>query len=166
MKTLYLVRHAKSSWEDHSLDDFDRPLNERGKRDAPFMGKKLLERGLKPDVVVSSPAKRAKKTAIKVCHELGIDKSAILFKDKIYATSVQTLLNVLGKLPNAAQHAMLFGHNPELTALSNYLCDYVIHNIPTTGVVGIEFQVSSWAQVSAGKGKFLFFDYPKRYFRE
>ena len=164
MKTIILVRHAKSSWKDTSLDDFDRPLNKRGKRNAPFMGKKLKERKIIPDLVLSSPAKRAKKTATAVAKALDYPKKKITFYDKMYHASSRYLFELLKNLDDEHETIMLFGHNPSLNDFADMLLkSNPISNIPTTGVCCIRFDVNHWQKVEQGKGEIVFFDFPKRY---
>jgi phosphohistidine phosphatase len=163
MKTLYLVRHAKSSWKDLSLDDFDRPLNDRGERDAPKIGAKLQALGIKPDRLVSSPALRARQTAVAFAKAFGIPKEKILFNERIYHADLGDLLDVIQRLPEAADTAMIFGHNPEFTWLANKLGKLSIDNIPTSGVVCLAFNVREWEQVDYGLGRQQFFMYPKQF---
>lgn len=155
-KTLYIARHAKSSWSDMSLTDFERPLNKRGKRDAPFMANLLKEQDISPDLILSSPAKRAKKTAKRYHKSLGGD---LHFNDNIYDTSTMSLFNLIQEAFQNVDSIMIVGHNPEFTALNDMLSDKSIFNIPTAGVVGIVFE----DEVAAHKGKQLFFEYPKKY---
>jgi phosphohistidine phosphatase len=151
MKTIILVRHAKSSWKDLSLDDFDRPLNKRGKKNAPFMGKKLKERQIMPDLVLSSPAKRARKTATAIAKAIGYPKKKIVFDDNMYHASAMYLLEMVRDLDDKYETIMLFGHkNP-------------VYNIVTTGVYCIKLNVDQWQKVREGKGESVFYDYPKRY---
>ena len=162
MKTLYLVRHAKSSWKFPELDDFDRPLNKRGKRDAPMMGERLQQRGIVPDMIISSPAKRAKKIAQSIAQAVGVDPSAIQYDNAVYEASSETLLTIIGAVDDGASTLMLVGHNPELTVLANRLTTHYIDNVVTSGIVAIEFSVDRWSEVKDGeKGRFLWYDYPK-----
>jgi phosphohistidine phosphatase len=163
MKTLYLVRHAKSSWEDTALSDFDRPLNVRGKKDAPSMGYVLHQQGILPDLLLSSPAKRAYSTAKKIAKAIGYTKKDIQTDKNIYHAEPDQLLMTIQALPPAVDSVMLVGHNPGLTDLSNLLCRKHIDNIPTCGVVCIEFDVEKWNQVMSESGRFMFFDYPKKH---
>lgn len=167
MKTIILVRHAKSSWENPSLDDFDRPLNKRGKRDAPFMGKKLKERNILPDAIVSSQAKRARKTAKEIAKAIGYPKKRIVFHEELYHADATDLLSLVKKLDNGIKTVMLFGHNNTFNEFAELLlAQNPVYNIPTTGVYSIGFSVDRWEKVSAGKGESNFFDYPKRYLQE
>jgi phosphohistidine phosphatase len=160
MKTLYLARHAKSSWKYPELSDIERPLNKRGKRDAPYMGKKLKEKGVKPDILISSNAVRARKTAAAVAENIDYPKSKILINDKIYESSSSGLVNIIKGFNDKYDSVMMFGHNPAFTMLNNYLSDSHIDNIPTAGIVGIEFN-SSWKKIGSKSGKTVLYIYPK-----
>jgi phosphohistidine phosphatase len=162
MKTLYLVRHAKSSWKDSSLDDLERPLNRRGKRDAPFMGELLKEKVVNPDVVISSPAKRASKTAQIITEHIGYSKKDIIYSEEIYEASSRELVDFIKKIDDKYNSVMLFGHNPGFTMLNNYLSKNYIDNIPTCGIVALQFNIN-WKEIDKNSAKMLFFDYPKRY---
>lgn len=161
MKKLYIIRHAKSSWEDTALDDFERPLNKRGKADAPFMGSKLHEKKVMPDIILSSPAARAKTTAEIIAHKVKYSKE-IVFNEDIYEATESTLHKIVTKIADKNSTLFLLGHNPSL----NELAEYYIHfneNIPTCGVVEIEFDCDSWSEISAKNAKLLSFDFPKKY---
>ena len=162
MKELFLLRHAKSSWDDPDLADFDRPLNHRGKEDAPKMGERLRKMGILPDLIVASPAKRAKKTAKIVAEKLGYDVERIVWDERIYEASPQTLLYLVCQLPDDVKKVMIVGHNPGFTMLANILGDIAIDNIPTAGVVGIAFDTKTWDEACRMKGHTLFFEYPKK----
>ncbi len=164
MKTVILVRHAKSSWKDSSRKDFDRPLNERGKRDAPLMGEKLKERKILPGLILSSPAKRAKKTAIVIAKAIGYPAKKIRFEDKMYHSGAGALLEMVRAQEDAHETIMLFGHNPDFSDLAEMLLQRKPgYSIPTTGVCCIRFPVDSWRKVQQGEGETVFFDYPKRH---
>ena len=162
MKRLYLVRHAKSSWKDPELDDFDRPLNKRGKRDAPVMGQRLQQRKTEIDLILSSPAKRAQETAKIIAEQIALDPREIHWFESIYTAGSQTLLHLVQKIENAFQNVMLVGHNPGLTTLAERLTGTEIDNIPTCGIAAIDFEVDSWKKIGDAKGKLVFFDYPKK----
>lgn len=162
MKQLLLCRHAKSSWKDSSLPDIDRPLNKRGKRDAPVMGKRLASRGLQPDQMVSSPAKRALVTARQLAKQVGYPKKNIAVIDMLYGASPEELLAFVRRLDNSCNTVYLVGHNPETTILANYLGNVNIYNVPTCGIVALEFKMGSWGEVGQGKGSLIFFDYPRK----
>ena len=163
MKTLYVVRHAKSSWDDPDKADFDRPLNDRGKRDAPRMGKRLKEKDIHPDLMLSSPAKRALSTCKRIAKELGYQKEKIKEDRLLYHAGDDQILSVLQNVNDKQTSVMIFGHNPGLTDFVNSLMseEKNIDNIPTTGVVAFQLNVDSWKQVTWGIGKMLFFDFPK-----
>ncbi|MGD8779994.1 MAG: histidine phosphatase family protein [Ignavibacteria bacterium] len=164
MKTLYLTRHAKSSWKDQSLDDFDRPLNKRGKRDAPFMGQLLKKKNILPDVLISSPAVRAYTTARTIASEIGYPPENILADKNIYEASSSELLDIINSIEDENQSAMMFGHNPGFTTLCHYLTGKDILNIPTCGIVKIEFEKNKWSEIEIGTGNLIWFEYPKKYF--
>ncbi len=163
MKTLLIIRHAKSSWDASNVDDFDRPLNERGKTDAPRMGKRFKEKDIHPDLMLSSPAKRALSTAKKIAKVLKYPKDNIKSDRRLYHADEETILTVVRELKDNRNVVMVFGHNPGLTEFVNSLMDgsQDIDNIPTCGVVAFQFGIERWTDVDWGKGKMLFFDYPK-----
>ena len=162
MKVVYLVRHAKSSWDEIDLDDINRPLNDRGKIDAPEMGQRLKKQGIKPDVMISSPAKRARTTAKKIAEEIEYPEDNILIDDGFYHGDMNSMLSRIKTLPEEVNKVMLFGHNPTLTEFANALCGISIYNIPTCGIVAIEFENVTWKQIEYKKGKLVLFDYPKK----
>ncbi|MFZ6013438.1 MAG: SixA phosphatase family protein [Bacteroidota bacterium] len=165
MKTLYVVRHAKSSWDNPEQADFNRPLNERGKRDAPRMGKRLKEKGIKPDVMMSSPAKRAWSTCKKIAEVIGFPEDKIKSERSLYHASEDDILSVVRNIKDKHDSLMIFGHNPGLTDFVNELMDEEtlvdIGNIPTCGIAAFTFDVESWNEVNWEKGKLIFYDYPK-----
>ncbi len=161
MKILYIIRHSKSSWEDICLDDFDRPLNNRGKKDAPFMGEKLKEKNIKPDIFISSPAKRAKATSIDIAKAINYKKD-IVYDKKIYESNITTLKNILKQIDNKNNTVFLIGHNPGLNMFVDDFCDFY-ENIPTTGIIELEFDCSSWEDIDKFNCEMVDFDYPKRY---
>ena len=163
MKTLYLVRHAKSSWDYHDLSDFERPLNGRGKASAPFMGKVLKKMGVKPGLIVSSPANRAITTASIIARELDYSSDAIQTRFSIYEAGISELLDVVNETNDEFDSLMLFGHNPGFTFLAERLSNTMIDNMPTCGVAAISFKTEKWSEVEAGSGKLVFFDYPKKH---
>ncbi len=146
MKTLFLVRHAKSSWDDPALADKDRPLNDRGKRDAPKVGERLAKAGAKPDLILSSPAKRALTTAEIIARELGYKRKNIVVDDRLYAVESEVLLDVIRQLDDGAECVMLFGHNPELTELAHRLSGKICH-MPTCAVAELKFDVKLWKRI-------------------
>ena len=159
-KKLYIIRHAKSSWKDFTLDDFDRPLNKRGNLNAPYMGKKLKDKNIIPDIIISSPALRAKTTAKIIANEIGFSKS-IIFDENIYETTVKTVHDIIRKVDDENKIIFIFGHNPTLNMLAEFYVDFD-ENIPTCGVVGIEFDCNNWIEINEKNSKLIFFDYPKK----
>ena len=162
MKTLYLVRHAKSSWKFEELADHDRPLNKRGRKAAPKMGKLLNELHIKPDLIVSSPAVRAITTATLFAKELAYNQEKIGVIDDIYGAGRDELLQIIRKTPDQINSLMLVGHNNTLTDLGNYLSPKSVANIPTAGVMALEFKANSWSEISQESSRFVFFEYPKK----
>jgi phosphohistidine phosphatase len=162
MKSLYIVRHAKSSWGDMSVPDFDRPLNERGKKDAPEMAKRLLEKKARIDVFVSSPARRARKTCKLFCAEFGASEKKIILAESLYHASEQTFYDVITTLHDDYKHAALFSHNPGITDFVNSLGVGVrTDNMPTCGVFAVTADTKKWSDFKTAEKHFLFFDYPK-----
>lgn len=163
VRRLYLIRHAKSSWAAPGLRDFDRPLNSRGKLDAPFMGKRLAGYGICPQLILASPAKRTRKTAQYIAEAVHYPTAEIVFSEAIYEAGVADLLQVIAQSPVDAGVLFLVGHNYAITDLAENLTGQNLGNIPTCGVVGIEFSAQSWADIIPGLGRLLFFDYPKKH---
>ena len=161
MKTLLLIRHAKSSWDDISLSDFDRPLNDRGKKDAPMMARRLSDKKIKIDSFVSSPAKRAKRTAVFFAKEFGIDENQIVFKTELYSAPKEIFYEVIEKLDNVADHVAIFSHNPGITDFVNSLTDVHADDMPTCSVFAIKTDAKKWNQFRTSNKEFWFFDYPK-----
>lgn len=161
MKTLFLVRHAKSSWAEPGATDFERPLNDRGKRDAAEMGKRLKLRGIQFDRIISSPAVRAKKTAFLFAHEMGYDTEAIIWDRELYLAAPDTILKTIGKVPNTVNSLAIFCHNPGITELANTLSSVRVDNMPTGSVYVVNFNGLSWEEFEKASHRFVFFDYPK-----
>ncbi|MBU1185425.1 MAG: histidine phosphatase family protein [Acidobacteria bacterium] len=160
-KELFLVRHAKSDWKDRSLSDIDRPLNKRGIRDAPLMAERLKKKGVHPDLIISSPARRARMTAEVFADILGYNKENIWIEPAIYHGGQAGILKTLTQVPSTDRTVLLFGHNPDLTDLAGRLAGVSIINIPTCGIVRIDFGIAGWADLSPEHGRLIFFDYPK-----
>jgi len=164
MKKLYIIRHAKSSWRDMSLVDYDRPLNKRGKHNSKFMGEILQTNGVKADIILSSPAKRASHTAVNIAKEIDYPKKNIIFNETIYEASYTTLLHIIQSIDDRYKQAFLIGHNPSLNMLVEYLIpNNKIDNIVTAGVVELKLDIDSWKELSATTSRLISFDYPKRY---
>jgi phosphohistidine phosphatase len=161
MKILILVRHAKSDWANTSLDDIDRPLNERGKKDAPAMAKRLLDKKIKIDAFVSSPAKRAARTAQLFAEEFGKKKGKIDFIDELYMAAPSAFSAIISKLDKKDEVVALFSHNEGITSFANTLTDVRVDNIPTCGVFAVKADCEKWSDFADAKKEFWFFDYPK-----
>jgi phosphohistidine phosphatase len=163
VKTLLLIRHAKSSWDDPGLSDYERPLNERGKKDAPAMAERLYERGIKVDAFVTSPARRARKTAEQFAKQYKKEKNDLQLKTELYMAGDDTFYNVISRLNDDDDCVALFSHNPGLTDFANELTDARIDNIPTCGIFAVSIDAKKWNKFREAKKKFLFFDYPKAF---
>lgn len=161
MKTLLLVRHAKSSWESPGVQDMDRPLNERGKEDAPAMAKRIKDRKIDIDLFVSSPAKRARRTAKYFAEEFDVKKGDIILEDELYLASPSAYINIIRELKKKYDTVALFGHNPGITELANQLSNVRIDNMPTCSVFAVQADVESWKHFETAEKRFLFFDFPK-----
>jgi len=161
MKTLFLVRHAKSSRDDPSLPDRSRPLDDRGKQDAPMMGKRLARRDVKPDLLVSSPALRALTTAQLIAGELGYQRKNIVVDDRLYASSPDDLLAVIRALDKKLDRVMLVGHNPEFTDLAHRLSSEII-DMPTCAVAEFSFDTKAWSDVGDVMPAKAVLDFPKK----
>jgi len=161
MKTLLLVRHAKSDWDDPSLNDIDRPLNDRGKKDAPEMAKRLRGKNIKIDAFISSPAKRAKKTASIFAKEYDAKKKRLIFFEDLYLAEENAFFNVIQKTDDKFDSIAIFSHNPGITDFANLLTNTRIDNIPTCGVFAVSVDTEHWSDFTEAKKDFLFFDFPK-----
>jgi phosphohistidine phosphatase len=162
MKTLLIVRHAKSSWENAGTSDIDRPLNDRGKRDAPAMANRLIRAGVQPDLFVSSPAKRARQTAELFVREFGKKEKAIRFIPALYHAAVPVFKQVVAGLEDDYQTVAIFSHNPGITAFVNTLTTAIsVDNMPTCGVFAVTSPAERWADFLPAGPVFRFFDYPK-----
>ena len=161
MKSLFLVRHAKSCWADPTLADKDRPLNDRGRRDAPKVGERLAKAGVKPDLILSSPAKRARTTAEIIARKLDYKRRNIVVDERLYAVEPEVLLEVIRRLDDGAECVMLFGHNPELTELAHRLSSKISH-LPTCAVAELTFDTQSWSRIGKDKPSRVALGYPRK----
>jgi phosphohistidine phosphatase len=158
------VRHGKAGWKNTDQSDFERTLNHRGERDVDFLSKLLADKIETPDLFLSSPAVRAKITSMTFADEFGLDYDAIQFVDGLYDRGGKFIINLLKELDNKYNSVILFGHNPDMTSLSSYFSGEYFENVPTSGIVAIEFDFDDWKQIENTNGKLLFFEYPKLYF--
>ncbi|OFZ06856.1 MAG: hypothetical protein A3D92_04650 [Bacteroidetes bacterium RIFCSPHIGHO2_02_FULL_44_7] len=163
-RTVVLIRHAKSSWDNPDLADFDRPLNERGHTDAPFMATQLALQGLHFDAIIASPSKRTTETLSNIVQELKYPDNKIVWDSSIYHSSTENLLQILRELDDSIKTVALVGHNPSMTSLANYLqSDTLIENVPTCGIVRVRVNLSKWAELQHQKAQLEFFIYPKKF---
>lgn len=162
MKILTIVRHAKSSWKDTTLRDRERPLNKRGKRDAPEMGRRIHAHGIRPSLIVSSPALRAWTTAKAVAEAINYPREFLQKEDGLYLGSVDRIRDVIVAQDNGFNNLMLFGHNPGFTDFANFLVPGLTHNLPTAGVVCVEIDQDDWNLYERPATKLLVHDWPKK----
>jgi len=162
MKTLVIVRHGKSAWDDPSLSDHQRPLAKRGLRDGPVMGARLADWGPPVDRVISSSAVRALATAELVTGEMGLPWDEIQVEDDLYHATETEMLELIQEQDDYLDGLMLFGHNPGMTYLVNDLSDLDLENLPTCGVAILQFEVESWTEIGDVLASTAAFDYPKR----
>jgi phosphohistidine phosphatase len=161
MKSLYLVRHAKSSWSDFTLADRDRPLTDRGRRDAARMGKRLAQRGLRPDLIISSPAVRALATAKALAHSLGHASKDIVVDERLYACSARQLLDLIQSLDDRLKRVVVVGHNPSLAELAHDFCGDIDH-VAACAVAEFEFDSRSWSEIGTRQPAHSTLDDPRR----
>ena len=161
MKQLLLIRHAKSDWNNAGLSDFDRPLNERGKKDAPVMAQRLRDKKVSVDAFIASPAKRAAKTAKIFAEAFGQQKDDIIFIDKLYLAEPPVFFSVVADTDDRYETIAIFSHNYGLTDFANLLTDVRTDNIPTCGIFAVQADCTSWKEFKEAPKHFLFFDYPK-----
>ncbi len=161
MKRLFIVRHAKSSWDYPHLTDFERPLNKRGIRDLPDMADRFKQLHLDVDCLISSPANRALATAQGFASAIGIPYPQIKLEERFFHASHHTIKEVLSKLDNKLKSVTVFGHNPGLTYLINDLSDFYLDNLPTCAICGIDFEFNTWSDILYNKGKQFYYDFPK-----
>jgi len=163
MKKIYLLRHAKSNWKEEGLSDFDRSLNKRGKADLKFMAQRLKNFGVMPDLIISSPAKRAKSTSKRVARIIGYDESKISYEYALYNSSYQNYRYLLDSLDDSLKTLFIVAHNPTITETGEILSGAILTNMPTCSIVCIEFNTESFKDIKENSGKILFFDYPKKH---
>lgn len=159
MKRLFLIRHAKSDWTNSHLEDIDRPLNERGKNDAILIGKKLKQKYLSPDIIISSPAKRAIKTAKRVCKEIGFFKNIDLIEG-LYEFEVAAYYRVVEQLCNNINTAFLFGHNPVISEFAEELTASFVGEMPTCSVFVVDLEIDNWIETTSNCGKKVDYFFP------
>jgi phosphohistidine phosphatase len=161
MKSVIIIRHAKSSWDQPGVDDFDRSLNDRGKEDAPKMAKRLLERDINIDAFISSSAKRARKTASIFIKELGGQKDDVILVPELYLAGPEAFYNAIAQAPGSASIIALFAHNPGITEFANELTDVRIDDMPTCAIFAVRADIQDWSAFKEAEKQYWFFDYPK-----
>ena len=161
MKQLIVMRHAKSSWDFPELDDYDRPLNERGKKAAVLMGERLLKYGTVPDLVLSSGAKRAYDTAKRVCKVIGYPKYQIRREEELYMAGLTDFYRLVHGLPDEYQAVMLVSHNPGVADFMNNITNGVYLEVPTAALAVVSFGQGGWADLSPKTGETVYYSYPK-----
>jgi len=147
MKILYLARHAKSSWKYPQLDDFERPLNKRGHKNAPFMGGVLKKRGVLPDLILSSPANRAAMTARIIAAEIDYPLEGVIYAESMYGAGERGMISIIKQMGDEISKLMLVGHNPGMTSLANTLGNDLVSNIPTSGIYCVHLDIPSWEMI-------------------
>jgi len=161
MKSILIIRHAKSSWDSIDVSDFDRPLNDRGKEDAPKMAKRLLERHVSIDAYISSSAKRARKTAALFIKEFDGDKDQIILVPELYLAGPEAFYDAIAKAPASAKTIAVFSHNPGITEFANDLTDVRIDDMPTCAIFAVKADIKNWSEFKDAEKQYWFFDYPK-----
>jgi phosphohistidine phosphatase len=161
-RLLFLVRHAKSDWAYDGLADIDRPLNERGYRDAPLMAARIAKLGQAPERLVSSPAVRALSTSLIFARQFEHDAGQLVIEPKLYEASPLAFINVIASQPDGASRLMVFAHNPTLTDVASELSGVAISDVPTCGVVCVRFDAATWSAAVRSRGSLEFFEYPKK----
>ena len=163
VKDVCFVRHAKSSWDQAGMDDFDRPLDVRGLKDAPMMASKIREIGLVPDLIITSGANRARTTAEFFRKEFDLDKGKFIIRNEIYESTPEQVYEVIRSAPDSANFIFVFGHNPTFTWIANHISGVSIDNVPTCGVVHVQSIITSWKKFKPEHAGFIGFHYPKQY---
>lgn len=163
MKTLLLVRHAKSSWDYPGLTDFERPLNKRGRRDAPFMGKLLKKKKIISDLIISSPATRAITTARHFANGLDYPLEKISTDERLYDADYTDISDVIFEVNDEVKCLMIVSHNPGLTEVADRLTGKYIDNIVTSAILNINFETVSWSKVNSKNARIGFYEYPKKH---
>ncbi|HEX6430758.1 MAG TPA: histidine phosphatase family protein [Niastella sp.] len=161
MKSIIIIRHAKSSWDQLGVDDFDRPLNERGKEDAPKMAKRLAERNINIDAFISSSAKRARKTASIFIKEFNGQKDDVILVPELYLAGPEAFYNAIAQAPPTASIIAIFAHNPGITEFANELTDVRIDDMPTCAIFAVKADIEDWSAFKDAEKQYWFFDYPK-----
>ncbi len=161
MKSVIIIRHAKSSWDNPEQPDFERPLNERGKRDAPQMAQRLLDKKISIDAFISSPARRAKKTASIFIEQYGLSPDGLILVPNLYHAGPSDFYQAIAQAPAAAKTIALFSHNPGITEFVNQLTNTKVDEMPTCAIFAVKANIRDWPAFKDASKEFWFFDYPK-----
>lgn len=159
MKKLFLIRHAKSGWDNPALKDIERPLNEKGYAGANEMS---LQLKVTPDLIITSPAIRAMSTALIFARNLNYNFNNIIIKQELYDTSVKDYLSVLHTIDNQFKTILLFAHNPTISDFAESLTKSIPNEMPTCAIAGISFKTTNWKEIKTKTGELFLFDYPKK----
>ena len=160
-RTLVMIRHAKSSWANPLQSDFDRPLNERGKKEAPEMGEWLKEKGILPDLIICSTAKRTRQTAKRIANIIGYKTEQIVWEEKLYHCIPSVFEELLYEISDSVKTVFIIAHNPGISEFVNLLSPgFSIENMPTCGVVGATFEAKEWNMFPLSEREIIFFEYP------
>lgn len=154
MKSIILVRHGKSSWEDNVSDD-KRPLKSRGKSDAKLVANQFIEYNSVPEKIYSSSAKRALETCKIFVNTFKLSENTIIIENDLYDFGGENVINHIKNLPNKIDDAMIFGHNHAFTSITNIFGDRFIDNLPTSGLVKLNFEINNWKDLKKGKTEFI-----------
>lgn len=161
-RKLVMIRHAKSSWANPLQSDFERPLNDRGEKDAPMMGERLKKQNIIPDIIIASTAKRAKQTAKKIAKAIGYNEDKIVWQEKLYHCIPPVFEEVMYEVADDVKTVFIVAHNPGITEFVNQLSDkFCIDNMPTCGVVGASFDAEQWNEFARTEKTVFLFDAPK-----
>lgn len=163
MKKIYLIRHAKAGDAEFGMRDFERALSKKGKNDVIFMAKRLKSFGVLPDLIIASPAKRAKTTAKIIAKTIGYEEPSINFQESLYDSSYQTYRYLLDSMDDSIKSIFIVAHNPTITQTGEILSGAILTNMPTCSIVCIEFDAKNFKDIKEDSGKILFFDYPKKH---
>lgn len=162
-RKLFMIRHAKSSWKNPLQSDYERPLNDRGEADAPMMGERLKKLNIQPDLIISSTAKRAAQTAKNIAATMGYSGDDIKWYDKLYHCIPAVFEEVLYEVDDNVQTVFIVAHNPGITQFVNELSpSFQTDNMPTCGIVGVEFELKTWNEFSRVEKSVILFEYPKK----
>ena len=160
-RTLVMIRHAKSSWANPLQSDFDRPLNERGNKEAPEMGARLKDANLKPDLIISSSAKRTRQTAKKIAAAVGYDAEGIRWEEKLYHCIPSVFEELINEVGDEVKTLFIVAHNPGITEFVNMLSPgFSVDNMPTCGIAGVHFVADEWSKFFLSERNIILFEYP------